>query len=189
MATGKPRFYWDTAPIIAWIKDERRDDPAEMDGLAEVIDLVERNKAVLMTSVLWRAEVLAGSLNDDQKRNLTRVFQNRYIQELSIDARVMDLAGEIRSYHKNKQQQKGTLQNIRVPDAIHLASALHYEAAEFHTFDGKKADGQKSGLLTLDGNVGGRRLKICVPKADQLRLNFGNGDEDQDTDTEDTGEE
>jgi hypothetical protein len=79
MATGRPRFYWDTAPIIAWIKDEKRDDPAEMDGLAEVIDLVERNKAVLMTSVLWRAEVLAGSLSDDQKRNLTRVFQNRYI--------------------------------------------------------------------------------------------------------------
>ena len=41
MAAGKPRFYWDTAPLIAWIQDERRDDPAEMDGLAEVIELVE----------------------------------------------------------------------------------------------------------------------------------------------------
>lgn len=189
MATGRPKFYWDTAPIIAWIKDEQRDDPAEMDGLAEVLDLVERNKAVLMTSVLWRAEVLAGSLNDDQKRNLTRVFQNRYIQELSIDARVMDLAGEIRNYHKRNRQQKDVLQNIRVPDAIHLASAIHYEAVEFHTFDGKKADGSASGLLTLNGNVGGHRLKICVPKADQLRLNFGNSDEGQDPEAEDAGEE
>lgn len=33
MATGKPRFYWDTAPWIAWITNEQRKDPAEMDGL------------------------------------------------------------------------------------------------------------------------------------------------------------
>lgn len=188
MATGKLRFYWDTAPIIAWIKDEKREDPSEMDELAEVIDLVERNKAVLMTSVLWRAEVLAGALNDDQKRNLTRVFQNRYIQELSIDARVMDLAGEIRTFHKRNPQHKGVLQNIRVPDAIHLASAIHYDATAFHTFDGKKAGGQKSSLLTLDGNVGGHRLKICVPKADQLRLNFDNSHAGQDANTEDASE-
>lgn len=191
MATGKPKFYWDTAPLIAWIRDEKRDDPADMDGLAGVLDLVEQGKAILMTSVLWRAEVLDGSLNEDQKKNLTKAFQNRYIQELTIDARVMSLAGEIRSYHKNhdNQQQKNVIQNIRVPDAIHLASAIHYEAAEFHTFDGNKADGRKSGLLTLDGNVAGHRLKICVPKAEQLRLNFGNDHDRQDTENADSGED
>lgn len=172
MATGKTKFYWDAAPLIAWIKDEKRDDPSEMDGLAEVIDLVERGKAILMTSVLWRAEVLASTLNAEQKNNLTKVFQNRYIQELSIDARVMDLAGEIRDYQKN-QQQKDVIKHIRTPDAIHLASAIHYEATEFHTFDGKKADGKSASLLTLNGNVAGHRLKICVPKAEQLQLNFG----------------
>jgi predicted nucleic acid-binding protein len=188
MATGKPKFYWDTAPLIAWIIDEKRDDPAEMDGLTEVIDLVERGKAILMTSVLWRAEVLHGSLTGDQKSNLTRVFQNRYIQELSIDARVMDLAGEIRDFQR-KQQSKDVMKNIRVPDAIHLASAIHYEATEFHTFDGKKADGNTKSLLTLDGNVGGHRLKICVPKITQLRLNFGSGLESKDAEDTDSSKE
>lgn len=188
MATGKPKFYWDSAPLIAWIKDEKRDDPADMDGLAGVIDLVERGKAVLMTSVLWRAEVLTSTLNEDQKRNLAKAFQGRYIQELTIDARVMDLAREIRDYQKN-QQQKDVIKNIRTPDAIHLASAVQYEATEFHTFDGKKADGKNGSLLTLNGNVGGHRLKICVPKADQLLLNFGSASEAQSTDDDDSAED
>ena len=183
MATGKPRFYWDTAPLLAWITDESRPDPAEMDGLAQVIELVEAGKAILMTSVLWRAEVLQAALSDEQRRIIAQAFQHRYIQELSIDARIMELAGELRSYHKN-HGEKDTLKNLRTPDAIHLASALHYDAAEFHTFDGKKSSGGTAGLLTLNGNVGGRRLKVCVPKADQLRLNFGNVDTSQTTDSD-----
>ncbi len=188
MATGKPKFYWDAAPLIAWIKDEKRDDPAEMDGLSEVVELVERGRAVLITSVLWRAEVLDSTLSVDQKAKLIKVFQNRYIQELSIDARVMDLAREIRDFQKNVQQ-KDVMKSIRVPDAIHLASAIHYEATEFHTFDGKKSDGTNARLLTLNGNVAGHRLKICVPKTDQLRLNFGNQNESEDPEEPGTGEE
>lgn len=186
MAAGKPRFYWDAAPLIAWIQDEKREGPAEMDGLTEVIELVEAGKAILMTSVLWRAEVLDSKLTADQRKNLSAVFQNRYIQELSIDARIMDLAGEIRSHQRN-DPRKDVIKNIRVPDAIHLASAIHYDATEFHTFDGKKADGTSSSLLTLNGNVAGHRLKICIPRADQLRLNFGSvspGQSKEDVDSE-----
>lgn len=172
MATGKPKFYWDTVLLIAWIKNEQRDDPAEMDGLAQVVEMVESNRAILMTSVLWRAEVLDGSLDKDQRKKLNQVFEARHIQELSIDARVMDLTSEIRNYHRHSQL-KGVIKNIRTPDAIHLASAIHYEADEFHTFDGKKADGAAGGLLTLDGNVAGHKLKICIPKAKQLKLSFG----------------
>ena len=178
MAAGKPRFYWDAAPLITWIQDERRGDPAEMDGLAEVIELVEAGKAILMTSVLWRAEVLDSKLTADQRKNLSAVFQNRYIQELSIDARIMDLAGEIRSHQRN-DPRKDVIKNIRVPDAIHLASAIHYDATEFHPFDGKKVDGTSASLLTLNGNVAGHRLKICIPRADQLRLHFGSVSPDQ----------
>ena len=99
MAIGKPKFYWDTAPLIAWITDEKRADPAEMAGLAEVVDMVDRGKAVLMTSVLWRAEVLDATLTKAQKKRLESAFDGRSIIELSIDSRVMALAGEIRSFH------------------------------------------------------------------------------------------
>ena len=120
MATGKPRFYWDTAPLIAWITDEKRKDPAEMSGLAEVVEMVDRGKAILMISVLWRAEVLDVSLTAAQKKRLEQAFSNRSILELSIDGRVMSLASEIRNFHK-ASKAKATIKNVRVPDAIHLA--------------------------------------------------------------------
>lgn len=174
MTIGKPKFYWDTAPLIAWITDEKRVDPAEMAGLAEVIDMVDRGKAVLITSVLWRAEVLDSSISPSQKRRLEAAFAGRSIVELDIDSRIMRLTGEIRTFH-NASKKKGTLKNIRVPDAIHLASAIHYEATEFHTFDGARTGANKGGLLTLDGNVAGHRLRICTPTAEQLQLDFPRG--------------
>lgn len=179
MATGRPKFYWDTAPLIAWIIDEKRVDPAEMSGLAEVLDMVDRGKAVLMTSVLWRAEIFDISLTSGQRKRLEAAFDGRSIVELGIDSRVMDLTSQIRSFHKNSKK-KDVLKNIRVPDAIHLASAIHFGATEFHTFDGAKADGRSGGLLTLNGNVAGHRLRICSPRAEQLQLIFGNANDDTD---------
>ena len=171
MPIGKPKFYWDTAPLIAWITDEKRADPAEMAGLAEVIDMVDRGKATLMTSVLWRAEVLNSAITPAQKKRLEAAFDGSSIIELAIDSRIMKLTGEIRSFHSTSKK-KDAMKNIKVPYAIHLACAIHYEATEFHTFDGVRAGANKGGLLTLDGNVGGHRLRICAPKAEQLQLNF-----------------
>lgn len=183
MVIGKPKFYWDTAPLIAWITDERRSDPAEMAGLAEVVDMVDRGKAILMTSVLWRAEVLDSTLTPAQKKRLEAVFDGRSIIELTIDSRVMNLTSEIRNFHRTSKR-KDTIKNIRVPDAIHLASAILYEATEFHTFDGARSGENKGGLLTLDGNVAGHRLRICAPKAEQLQFSFPNALEDSDEDSD-----
>lgn len=168
MAIGRPRYYWDSAPLIAWITDEKRDDPSEMAGLAEVIELVDSNRAIIMTSVLWRAEVLDSSLTPTQKKRVESVFDGRSIIELSIDSRVMSLAGEIRSV-QSIARRKDVAKNIRVPDAIHLASAIHFDATEFHTFDGARK-GNAGSLLTLNGNVAGRNLKICTPRGNQYRL-------------------
>ncbi|HHL4081281.1 type II toxin-antitoxin system VapC family toxin [Burkholderia sola] len=178
MASGKPKFYWDTAPLIAWITDEKRKDPAEMSGLAEVVEMVDRGHAILMTSVLWRAEVLNGSMTAAQRKRLEDAFDGRNLVELQIDSRIMALAGEIRDFQR-RSVKKDALKNVRVPDAIHLASAIHYDATEFHTFDGAKGSGQASKLLTLDGNVAGHRLKVCIPKANQLRLEFSTSEEDE----------
>ena len=172
MASGKPKFYWDTAPLIAWITDEKRADPSEMAGLAGVSELVDSGKAVLMTSVLWRGEVFDSSLTVAQRKRLEAAFDGRSLVEIAIDSRVMTLASEIRSFHANSKK-KDTLKNVTLPDAIHLATAILYDATEFHTFDGARAAGKKGGLLLLDGNVANHRLKICVPKAAQLRLEWG----------------
>ena len=61
-------------------------------------------------------------------------------------------------------------------DAIHLATAIHYEAYEFHTFDGcrpgkpRNKDKKRCGLLQLNGDVAGHRLAVCKPSAQQLSL-------------------
>lgn len=159
------------APWIAWITNEKRKDPSEMDGLAEVVEMVERGSAVLITSVLWRAEVLDLNMSKSQRQKLEQIFDGRSFIELSIDGRILDLAAEIRTVQRASKKKDG-LKNIRTPDAIHLATAIHYEATEFHTFDGKRSGANVGGLLNLDGNVAGHRLKICVPHATQLRLNF-----------------
>ena len=105
MAIGKPKFYWDTAPLIAWITDEKRADPAEMAGLAEVIDMVDRGKATLMTSVLWRAEVLNSAITPAQKKRLEAAFDGRSIIELEIGSRIMRLTGEIRSFQSTSKKR------------------------------------------------------------------------------------
>ena len=59
----------------------------------------------------------------------------------------------------------------------YVASAIHYNASEFHTFDGKRTGKNNGGLLTLNGNVAGHRLKICSPRAIQLRIEDAAQDE------------
>lgn len=181
MATGRLQYYWDTAPLVAWLTDEKRADPAELAGIAAVIDMVDRGRAVLMTSVLWRSEVLDLDLSTAQKRRLEAAFSGQSIHELAIDSRVMDLAGHIRSVQK-KSTKKDAMQNVRVPDAIHLASAIHYGADEFHTFDGVRHGKNAGGLLTLNGNVAGHRLKICAPSAAQYLLDLSPSEEQDDGD-------
>ena len=86
MATGKPRFYWDTVCLIAWITDEARLDPSELDGLAEVIELQAQRKATILMSVLWWAEILSGDLIASRKKRLKEIFDFRLIEEVGIDS-------------------------------------------------------------------------------------------------------
>jgi len=178
MAAGRFRYYWDTAPLIAWLTDEHR-PKAELAGIAAVIERVDRGQAVLMTSVLWRAEVIDLDLSPTVRHRLDAAFDSQNIVELAIDSRVMDLTGEIRA-HQKKSTKKAALKNLRVPDAIHLASAILYEADEFHTFDGSRPGRNAGGLLSLNGNVAGHRLKICVPTADQYILDLTSPDAEDD---------
>ena len=105
MPTGKPKFYWDTAPLIAWITDEKRSNPSEMSGLADVIDMVDRGKAILMISVLWRAEVLDISLTKPQKKRLEDAFDGRSIVELSIDSRIMSLLAKSGAFTRRQRRR------------------------------------------------------------------------------------
>jgi predicted nucleic acid-binding protein len=157
MKRGRPVYYWDACIFIAWLNNEDR--PAgEMEGLASVADMIDRDEAVLIVSQAVRPELLPSKLPPLAEEMLASLFKRRNAKMLPISSAVTARAQKIRDWDPK----------IATPDAIHLATAIVYEADEFHTFDEGKKKGRS--LLSLNGNVDGYPLVIKKPLADQLRL-------------------
>ena len=125
----RPIYYWDACVFIAWINNESR-AAGEMEGLAAVADLIDRNEAVVIVSQQLRVELLPSKLPDLARELLHNFFQRKNAKMLPITSALTKLAQTIRD--------RGP--KIGTPDAIHLATAIQYGADEFHTFDdGKQA--------------------------------------------------
>jgi len=157
MPKNKPIYCWDTSIFTAWIKNEQRPS-GEMEGVAEIAEKVQGNKAILIASQMLNVELLECKLPTGAMEKIQRFFKRKNAQLRPMDGRISTLAGSLRNAHAK----------LTSPDAIHLATAIYYEADEFHTFD----DGKKGGisLLDLSGNVGGHPLVICKPVFTQYRL-------------------
>lgn len=164
MPTGKPIFYWDTCIFLAWMKDEQR-PTGEMEGVAHAAEQVIKEDVILVTSILTRAEILEGKMTKEQMAKYDKMTRRTNVVPQNLDPPVAVLASRIRDFYRTTDFE------LLIPDAIHLATAIHYNASEFHTFDGsnpkKPRDKRYSrcGLLLLDGNVAGHSLKICKPPA------------------------
>lgn len=136
-----------------------------MEGVADVVRDVDNGEAVLMSSVMTRTEVLDCRLSEEARRLFDRALQRQHVQLIAQDIRVAQLSHEIRNYH----QERGA--KLSSPDAIHLATAILYQADEFHTFDGSGPSAKKSTLIPLSGLVAGQyRLTIKVPSSPQPSL-------------------
>jgi predicted nucleic acid-binding protein len=127
----------------------------------EVAQLIDKNQAIVVASSIIRIEILACTLSDEAREKLQKWFRRKNFQEIAVDKRIALLAHDIRNFY---QQNKQNAINIKTPDAIHLATAIHYQVNQFHTFDGQR----KRGLLRLSGNVAGHNLTICKPQAQNL---------------------
>jgi predicted nucleic acid-binding protein len=170
MPTGKQQIiYWDTCVFLAWMKDEER-GPGEMEALAKVAKLVQQDKVILVTSMLTRAEILESKLNPGVIEKYDLLTRRTNVVPQSLDLPVAKLTSKIRDFYVRTDFE------LLTPDAIHLATAVHYHADEFHTFDGSKKKVprdkryKRCGLLLLDGSVAGHALKVCKPTADQYEL-------------------
>jgi predicted nucleic acid-binding protein len=152
--TGKrKKYYWDSCAFILWL--DEKGDQLVVDGLAQVVKEVESGQADLFTSALTKSEVLRGKMSPEQRDRFNRLFQRRNMVAVDITSRVLALSEEIREWNRK----------ISTPDAIHLATAILYEADEFHTTDGGGKRKRGGDLLPLNGNVAGHKLKICIPAA------------------------
>lgn len=166
MSGRRPVVYWDSCVILAWIQDEDRPNPADMQGVYEVARAIERGEITMITSSFYKTEVLPSKNDISAAEKLSLLFKRSNVATVLPGESVMDLAQEIRDHYVNAKPP-GVGQN----DAVHLATAIHYEVREFHTFD-QDGDSRSIGLLPLSGSVAGHALTIKKPSWIQTELDL-----------------
>lgn len=156
----KPRYYWDACIFIAWITDEKVPprQPGEMEGLAEIVDEIDRGQSTLVTSAITLTEVLESTLTAEQRHQFELAMKRPTTVVMNVDMRVGQLSSDIRDYYR----QRGL--SVKTPDAIHLASAILARVDALHTFD--------PDLLRFDGNVAGRAIAVRKPMGTQTVMGF-----------------
>jgi predicted nucleic acid-binding protein len=159
--TKKEKVYIDSCVMIAWITNEQRANH-EMDGVRDFFDRVLRGDALLMMlrNVMFEEVQLR---TPESQSKFVDLMKRKGVELPSQDVRVERLAKELRDYYSSSAPK-----SLLEKDSLHLATAIHYRADAFYTFD----DGKKSGisLLSLNGNIAGRPLLICKPPFSQSRL-------------------
>ena len=88
---------------------------------------------------------------DQSDAQVDAMFGQPHVQMVQLDQIVAKLARDLRRIHGANGMGR--------PDAIHLATAMHYNLDEFHTWDGQH-------LLPSDGQIfrrDGKPLPILIP--------------------------
>ena len=140
------------------MNDEKR-PLGDMEGLGKIAQLVERSEVVLITSTLTRAEILQSKTSTEAMKKYDLLLRRSNVVPHNLDLPIAKLTSELMDFYIGSDFE------LLTPDAIHLATAIHYNAHEFHTFDGvdvtkkpRRVKYKRCGLLNLNGNVGGRTI-------------------------------
>jgi predicted nucleic acid-binding protein len=153
----KLTLYWDACIFLHWLSDPVK-DKSVVDGIEDVVKMSERGDATIFTSVITRIEVLRGKMADDVADKFTALFP-RAVEWVNVDPRIAQMAHDIRDfYHAPDKRDMG------LPDCIHLATAIIWEADEMHTLDGSSHKLRRHDLIPLSGNVLGGRYKLKIIK-------------------------
>jgi predicted nucleic acid-binding protein len=134
---GRRVVYWDSCIFIAWLKNEQRINPLDVDGITHLIDEWDAGRLVIVTSTITRIEVLDSHLTPQQAAEFKASLRRSTIRVESVTVPIADLAHEIRAHH-----------GITTPDAIHVATAVATRCDVLYTFDGK--------LLPLGPTIAGQ---------------------------------
>lgn len=162
-----PKYYWDAPVWLGWLLEDFPE--ADMQGLHEVVAEADSGNAVIVTSTIVRGEVLPSTMDADARTRFEGFLKRSNVLEAAVDPRISTLMGELRDYYKVQKDAGKITKALGGMDAVHLATAIHYDVDEFHTFD-SGGKGKQLGLLGLSGNVAGHTLIICKPRLGQRRL-------------------
>ena len=164
---GNEIYYWDSCIFLAWLRDETQRPDVELSAIKAIVRKIQNREVQIMTSAIMYAEVTGHKLPVGVDEQFFELMRRSNMQVVSADIRVAKMARDLRDYYSMKPDDFNN-KTLSTPDAIHLATAILYKATEFHTLD---ASNKKSlGLLGLDGDVGGHRLRVCKPEQPQVEL-------------------
>jgi len=149
----KPVFYWDACMFFEWLCDE----PVPPACQAEVERILQENKEkknIIITSAITHIECVPQKLETKKPGALAKfesIFDGVHFSDVEVTVNVLKLAREIRDFYYvpyNPLKNPPTGKMMDTGDAIHLATAIIYEAQEFHSRD-DKAKGSKVPLVGL----------------------------------------
>lgn len=149
------RIYWDSCAWLGLINDENN----KWLGCQYVMSLAHKGLVEILASTFVLAEVFKTRCDEPYKMLaeerdiiLEDYFSEEFIIKASVDLKVAIIARQLLRYYGEYGLKKPQ-------DAIHLATAVVYNADEMHTFDG-------SDLLHLNGKIkrsDGKTLVIRKP--------------------------
>lgn len=123
--SGVTRLGIDTAPIIYFV--ER--NPLFVDTVRAVFDRVDAGAVEGFTSVITLTEVLTVPMRDSDAATealyRTRLLHSRNLTTLAVIPAIAERAAELRARYQ-----------LRTPDALQIATALHAGCEAFLTNDG-----------------------------------------------------
>ncbi|MCZ2154798.1 MAG: PIN domain-containing protein [Bryobacterales bacterium] len=163
---AKPKLHWDSCIFFAWLNDERAiHGDSVMDGINEMASRFDENRVVLMSSLITKVDVFDNKLKTQWARDeFSARFQRDNFMWILQDERVTDRSRAIRDFYS----KKGI--TLDATDCVQLASAILYKADVFYTLDGNSNRPKPNGLLKLDGDVAGHKLRIIKPFKEQPPL-------------------
>ena len=124
MSKERELIYWDSVVLIDWLKGPKASSE-RIQPIRSVIDCVEQGTHKLVVSTVIYVEVLASRMSGDAIQKFQDFMKNRRnIEIIAVDIPIAKKAQEIRNNT-----------HLKVPDAIHAATAIIIGARLLHTFD------------------------------------------------------
>ena len=75
--SGRNSIYWDTCIFLAWIKNEERVNPDDMQGVYELATKFDMGQVDIVTSVITITEILQTTISEEQYNNFKRLYSKR----------------------------------------------------------------------------------------------------------------
>jgi len=140
--SGRRIVYWDSCIFIAYLKDELRKDPKDMQGVNELATLFDMGQIDIATSAIAFTEVLETTITAEKYKMFCDLFSRRNIHLIDVNRKIAEISHQIRNHYYLVRNP-----TISTPDALHLATAIWFQCDTFYTFDG---EADPLGLLQLD---------------------------------------